>query len=113
MKRKMYQKSKVKKRKRRRSGHIAYPTGEVHHDIKYIHKHLDKLWEHVHGTNQRLQILETQVNLVSRLLTTLCIENFDMRLSEFRKLIRRIEKEAIADSEVRNLQDLFRMESRK
>lgn len=107
-------KQRIRKKQRviRRS-EMGRAIADLEHDIKYIHKHLDKLWEHVAHTNGRLQALETQVNLVSRLLTTLCIENFDMRLSEFRRLIRRIEKEAIADSEVRTLQDLFKIERGK
>jgi hypothetical protein len=93
-----------------RKQHFARHHQDLHHDVKYTHKHLDKLWEHVAVTNSRLYNLEAQVNLVSRLVTTMCIEKFGMKLKTFRRLIQRIEKEAIADSEIRDLQDLFELE---
>jgi hypothetical protein len=83
---------------------------DLRHDLKYINKHLDKLWEHVAITNTRLYHLEAQVNLISRLITTLCIEKFGLKLKTFRRLVQRIEKEAIADSEIRDLQELFERE---
>ncbi len=83
---------------------------DTHHDIRYVHKHLDKLWEHVAQTNERLGHIEAQINMLSRLVTTLCIEKLGIRLKSFKRLIQRLEQEAIADSEIRDLQELFSME---
>jgi phage shock protein A len=86
---------------------------ELRHDLKYTHKHLDKLWEHVSVTNVRLAAMEAQLNMLSRLVTTLCIEKMGIKLKSFRRLIQRLEKEAIADSEIRDLQDLYEMETHR
>jgi len=79
-------------------------------ELDYIKKHLDKLWEQSSTTNQRLQDLEVQVNLLSRLVATLAIEKLKVRLSDLRKTIRRIEKEALEDSEIQHLENLYRLE---
>jgi hypothetical protein len=82
-------------------------------ELMYLKKHVDKLWEYSTQAGDRLQDLEIQVNLLTRLLTTLCLENMGIRLSALRKLIRRIEKEAVADSQVSELEKWFRLEHRQ
>ena len=104
---------KRKKRQRKKQGKEAVQISELPHRLNYVHKHLDKLWEHVAVTNQRLDNVEVQLNLLSRLVTILCIENLGMKLGTFKRLVRRLEKETIADSEIRDLQDLFELKSRK
>jgi|SRR3989338_8698121 len=86
---------------------------ELRHRLDYVSKHLDKLWEHVATTNERLQNLEIYANIVSRLLTTICVEKLGIKLNTLKRLLRQIEKETIADSQVNYLEDLYRLEGRK
>ncbi|MBI4387522.1 MAG: hypothetical protein HY582_00560 [Candidatus Omnitrophica bacterium] len=79
-------------------------------EIAYLKKHLDKLWEHVSVTNERLQDLEIQMNILSRLITTLAVEKMDMRTFGLAKMIRKIEKQLVTDSQIRHLEDLYRMD---
>ncbi len=82
----------------------------VQEEARYIKKHLDKIWEYVAESSERIQDLEIQVNLLSRLFSTLAIEKVGMRLSDLRKLVRRIEKEAIDEYQIRHLEDLYKLE---
>lgn len=82
----------------------------LHEGLEYIKKHLDKLWEHVAETNERLMDLEVQSNLMTRLVTTICIEKLKINSDVLTKLIRRIEKEAIEDSQIMNLEQMFSLE---
>ncbi|HNV85742.1 MAG TPA: hypothetical protein PKL97_02105 [Candidatus Omnitrophota bacterium] len=82
-------------------------------DLGYHRKHLDKLWEQATEARERLQDLEIQVNLVTRLLTTICLEVLKIPQKTFRGIVRQIEKEAERDSQVVHLEELFRLESKK
>ena len=82
----------------------------LHHDLEYIKKHLDKLWEHVAQTNERLTDLEVQSNLIARLLTTLCIEKLKIPSDALGKLIKRLEQETIEDSQIMHLEQLYSLE---
>ena len=82
----------------------------LHEGLEYIKKHLDKLWEHVAETNERLMDLEVQSNLMTRLVTTICVERLKMHTEALTKLIRRIEKEAIEDSQIMNLEQMYNLE---
>ena len=62
-------------------------------DIVYIKKHLDKLWERSQEAQERLQDMEVHVGLLTRLVTTLCVEKLGMRLGVLKRMIKRIEKE--------------------
>ena len=82
----------------------------LQNDIGYIKKHLDKLWQIGTESSQRLQDAEVQINLLSRLVVTLAIEKMNMRLSVLRRMIRRIEKDAITDSQIQQLESLYKLE---
>ncbi len=86
---------------------------DVHHELEYARKHLDKIWEHVTVTNERLQDLEIQMNLLSRLVTIICIEKLGIKLKVFKQLVRRIEKETVADLQIHHLEELYRLEAKR
>ena len=83
---------------------------DMRRDFDYLKKHLDKIWEHVSVTNERLQNLEVQVNLLSRLVATLAVEKLGMKTFHLIRLIRRIEKEAITADQIQHLEDLYKLE---
>ncbi|SRR5258706_1989145 len=78
--------------------------------LSYLKDHLEKLWKIYNDSEERVGDLEVQVNLLTRLVTTICLESLGMRLSEFRRLIRRMEKEAEEDSEIAHLETLYSLE---
>lgn len=78
-------------------------------EIDYIKKHLDKLWERSQDASERLQDIEVHVNLVTRLLTALCVEKFGMRIGVLKRMIRKIEKEAIQESQILHLENLYKL----
>lgn len=78
-------------------------------EISYIKKHLDKIWEHVSQTNERLQNLEIQVNLLSRLVVNLAIEKMNMRTFTLMKMIRKIEKQFITEGQIQDLEKLYQL----
>ena len=86
---------------------------ELQHRLDYIGKHLDKLWEHVAMTNERLQNIEIYINIISRLITTVFIEKVGVKLNTLKRLLRRIEQETIQDSQINYLEDLYRLEGKK
>jgi len=78
--------------------------------IQEIRQRLEQIGARFEESEQRISDLEIQVNLLTRLLTTLCLEQLGMRLSQFRRLIRRMEKEAEEDSEISHLESLYSLE---
>lgn len=81
-------------------------------DFAYLRKHIDKLWENATEGKDRLQDLEIQANLITRLITTLCLEVLKIPPKAFRDIIRQVERESERDSQVGHLEELFRMESK-
>lgn len=81
----------------------------LHSDLLHLKKDIEQLWEFTEKTEERLQDIEIHVNLLTRLLTTLCIEKFGMRVGVLKRLIKRIEKEAIRDSQIMHLETLYKM----
>ncbi len=68
---------------------------------------------HITGSStqqdERLTNLEIHINLLTRLLTTLCIEKFGIRIGVLKRLVRRIEKEAVRDSQILELESLYNL----
>ena len=78
-------------------------------EIEYIKKHVDKLWEHSQDASDRLQDIEVHLNLLTRLLTAICVEKLGMRLGVLKRMIKRIEKEVIRDSQIVHLENLYKL----
>lgn len=80
-----------------------------HSELARIKRHIDKLWEIAEQHEERLQDIEIHCNLLTRLLTTICVEKFGMRIGVLKRLIKRIEKEAIRDSQILHLESLYKL----
>ena len=78
-------------------------------EVDYLKKHVDKLWEHAQEASERLQDIEVHVNLLTRLLTALCMEKLGMRLGVLKRMIKKIEKEAIRDTQIHHLESLYKL----
>jgi hypothetical protein len=70
---------------------------------------IQKISERVEKSEEDTQDLQIHVNLLTRLLTTLCIEKFGMRVGVLKRLIKRIESEAVRDSQILHLETLYRL----
>ncbi len=113
----------MKKKKRIKFGRVSLkskrpknlvfnPSDSVltyHNEIMKLKKNTQHLAEALEKTGEKLQDMEIHVNLLTRLLTTLCIEKFGMRIGVLKRLIKRIEKEAIRDSQILHLEELYKL----
>ena len=78
-------------------------------ELDYLKKHLDKLWERAQDASERLQDVEIHVNLLTRLVTALCVEKLGMRIGVLKRLIKKIEKEVIRDTQIHHLESLYQL----
>jgi len=61
------------------------------------------------ASKDRIEDAEIHINLLTRLITTLCIEKLGMRVGVLKRLLKRIEKEAIRDSQILHLESLYNL----
>jgi len=95
------------KKKRKFPDSTVKESLDLHDGVAHLKKHVEKLWEQAEKSDERLQDIEIHLNLLTRLLTTLCVEKFGMRIGVLKRLIKRIEKEAIRDSQILHLESLY------
>ena len=95
--------------KKRRFDTNAAGSLAFHTDLAHAKKLIQKLNDQVEKDEERLQDLEIHINLLTRLLTTLCVEKFGMRIGVLKRMIKRIEKEAIRDSQISHLEALYKL----
>ena len=79
------------------------------HEVEYLKKHLDKLWEHAQDASERLQDIEVHTNLLTRLLTAICVEKLGMRIGVLKRMIKKIEKEAIQETQIHHLESIYKL----
>jgi len=74
-----------------------------------LKKEMDRASEDGERAEDRLTEMEAHVTLLARLLTTLCIENLGIRTGALKRLVQRVEKEAVRDSQIMELESLYRL----
>ncbi|MFH0985462.1 MAG: hypothetical protein V1882_07985 [Candidatus Omnitrophota bacterium] len=74
-----------------------------------LKKDMAKATEGGEKAEDRLTSLEIHMNILARLLTTLCIEKLGIRLTALKRLVRRVEKEAVRDSQIMELESLYKL----
>jgi hypothetical protein len=106
----------TKKRRSRKSGPASKGTGGVLKEILSLYakiedlkKEMGKVAEGEAQSDDRLTNIEIHVNVLARLLTTLCIEKLGIRVGALKRLVRRVEKEAVRDSQIMELEFLYRL----
>lgn len=90
----------------------AKPTDELNQlrtEVESLKKHVDQLWEHAQESAERLQDIEVHLNLLTRLLTVVFVEKLGMRIGVLKRLVKRIEKEVIRDSQIYHLENLYKL----
>lgn len=78
-------------------------------DKGYGKSEVEKLTESLGKAEERLQDIEIHLNLLTRLFTTVWVEKFGMRIGVLKRLIKRIETEAIRDSQIMHLESLYKL----
>ena len=81
----------------------------VYTEIAKLKKIIHDLGKEKETIETRTQELEIHMSLMIRLLTTLCIEKFGMRVGVLKRLIKQAEEEAIRDSQIIQLENWFQM----
>ncbi|HOW87183.1 MAG TPA: hypothetical protein P5561_00410 [Candidatus Omnitrophota bacterium] len=106
----------AKRKKSRKSGHARAGKGSSLQEILSLSAKLADLQKDMvkatglgEAAEERLADLEIHVNLLARLLTTLCIEKLGIRVGALKRLVRRIEKEAVRDSQIMELESLYKL----
>ncbi len=84
----------------------------VYTEIAKLKKVIFDLGKDKESLETRTQELEIHMSLMIRLLTTLCIEKFGMRVGVLKRLIKQAEEEAIRDSQIIQLENWFQMQPR-
>ena len=105
----MRKKRKQTKKGRRKNLARADNPLKAHEDLIHLKKTIESVWENIEKSQEKLEDLEIHLNLLTRLLTTLCIEKFGMRIGVLKRMIKRIEKEAIRDSQILHLEALYKL----
>lgn len=109
-------KKSVKKKSRRSkssAGDLLKQEIMLQKQYEKTAEQIENLWQYAEKTEERLQDLEIHVNLLTRLFTTLCIEKFGMRVGVLKRIIKRIEKETIRDSQIDHLEFLYKLPMRQ
>lgn len=104
-----------KKKRSRRSGAVPKDVGSLgevlslYAKLADLKKDMSKVTEDGARAEDRLTSIEIHMNILARLLTTLCIEKFGMRLTALKRMVRRVEKEAVRDSQIMELESLYKL----
>ena len=106
----------AKRKRSRKSRVVGKKTGGAFKEVLSLYakiadlkKEMGKVAESGERVDDRLTDIEVHVNLLARLLTTLCIENLGIRTAALKRLVRRIEKEAVRDSQIMELESLYKL----
>ena len=102
-------KNKKVRKKKKQADFSPENTLSFHDTVVSLQNRVNKLSEDFQKSDERIQDIEIHLNLLTRLLTTLCVEKFGMRIGVLKRLIKRIEKEAIRDSQILHLETLYKM----
>jgi hypothetical protein len=105
-----------KKKRLRKSGPVGKKTGIALKEVLSLYakfadlkKEMGQVSEDGERVGDRLADIEVHVNILARLLTTLCIEKLGIHIGALKRLVRRVEKEAVRDSQIMELESLYKL----
>lgn len=78
-------------------------------ELADLKREMNKVSEGEERAADRLTDMEAHVNILARLLTTLCIEKLGIRTGALKRLVHRVEKEAVRDSQIIELESLYKL----
>lgn len=96
------------KNKKKEEKHPALPNEDPVEDrIKQVEHQVIELVCALEGMQERVEEAEIHINLLTRFITTVCVEKMGMRVGVLKRLLKRVEEEAMRDSEVVELEHLY------
>jgi hypothetical protein len=101
--------SRTSKKAKRSLLQSAEQSFELVSELIKLKKQVHEIGSHQGDADDRLQDIEIHINLITRLLTTLCVEKFGMRIGVLKRMIKRIEKETIRDSQILHLEEIYKL----
>ncbi len=101
----------MKKKKKVRKKSSLNEVLSLYAQVLDLRNHLKETLAKKVRNEDRITDLEIHVNLLTRLLTTLCIERFGFRVATLRRLVKRIESQALRDSQIYELELLYKKSS--
>jgi hypothetical protein len=102
-------KSKKSKSVRKSAGRPFKEVLSLYAELAGLKKELGKVAEGGERAEDRLTDIEVHLNILARLLTTLCIEKLGIRIGALKRLVRRVEKEAVRNSQILELESLYKL----
>lgn len=81
----------------------------VYARMNHNRRQIEKLSQDNAKLHERVEESEIHINLLTRLVTTLCVEKLGMRIGVLKRLLKRIEKEAVRDSQIYHLESLYNL----
>ena len=93
----------------KRAGGAFKEVLSLYEKLADLKKEMGKVAEGGERADDRLTDIEIHVNILARLLTTLCIEKLGIRIGALKRLVRRVEKEAMRDSQIMELESLYKL----
>ncbi len=106
-------KSKKTDKDKRRNASEDAPPGEealsLYTEFAHLKRKLEKTSELADNLASRLEDAEIHINLLTRFVTTICIEKIGMRVGVLKRLLKRVESEAVRDSQIHQLESLYNL----
>ena len=93
----------------KRAGGAFKEVLSLYAKLEDLKKEMGKVAEGGERADDRLTNIEVHVNILARLLTTLCLEKLGIRIGALKRLVRRVEKEAMRDSQIMELESLYKL----
>lgn len=84
-------------------------TLSLYTEVAQLKRKLEKTSDQVENLAGRLEDAEIHINLLTRFVTTICIEKIGMRVGVLKRLLKRVESEAVRDSQIHQLESLYNL----
>lgn len=108
----MAEKKRRKRKKtviRKRLSSPAEETMALYTQIDQLEKKVTALGDYIEHLSSRLEDAEIHINLLTRFVTTVCVEKMGMRVGVLKRLLKRVEQEAVRESQISHLESLYNM----
>ncbi len=99
----------VKKEPASKGWTSAKGTLEFYSKINELQKQVIETQSTVESLSSRLEDAEIHVNILTRFVTAVCIEKVGMRVGVLKRLLKRVEGEAVRDSQILHLESLYKL----
>ena len=82
---------------------------EIYSQMNDLKKQLVEVQAKADNLNTRLEDSEIHINILTRFVTAVCIEKIGMRVGVLKRLLKRVESEAVRDSQILHLESIYKL----